>query len=172
MKLPTLVGCTFVILLSFAKAQEPPGMDVRSKIITLPQPVTCDEQTTKPNKSYRYTSSRGVVYLAGMIGEFGCSPRTLAVGGFEVELEQILLNLGRTLGEMNLSHGNVLSCDVFLTDIKSYEKISSVYSELLTNGPPPMSVVEVAALPLGASIQMNCNAAYPEPRGEGLWPAN
>lgn len=167
------VVSTLVFFLCSANAQESiyvpdsPG----AILIPLPKLPTCSEQVTKPSRIYPHAKSRGVVHLAGIIGDLGCSPQTLAGGGFEAELKQILLNLGQSLGELNLSHGEVLTCQTYLTDIGDYEKISSVYREMLTNGPPPMSIVEVSALPFGASVQMNCSAAYPEPRGEGLWPA-
>jgi 2-iminobutanoate/2-iminopropanoate deaminase len=49
---------------------------------------------------------------------------------------------------------NVIKTTVFLADINDYKAVNGVYAQYFTESPPARSAVQVAALPLGALVEI------------------
>jgi 2-iminobutanoate/2-iminopropanoate deaminase len=94
-------------------------------------------------------------------GQIGLNPKTnqLVTGGVEKETKQTLKNLLEVLKASKLSFKNVVKSEIFLTDIKNFEKVNKIYGEFFLKDPKPARVtVEVSNLPKGASIEISCIA--------------
>jgi 2-iminobutanoate/2-iminopropanoate deaminase len=93
-------------------------------------------------------------------GQLGIDPEvgTLVSGGIEAETKQALINLKAVLeaGGSNLSL--VVKTTVFLRDINEFTKMNSVYAEFFNQIPPARSAFQVAALPLGAAVEIEAVA--------------
>jgi 2-iminobutanoate/2-iminopropanoate deaminase len=50
---------------------------------------------------------------------------------------------------------------VFLADMSQFKAMNGVYAEFFPDAPPARSTVQVAALPLGASIEIEAIAIAP-----------
>ena len=99
----------------------------------------------------------GVCYMSGMIGivpEKGA----LIEGGVEEQARQAMQNILTVLEEMNLSAASILKTTVFLTDLNDFGKVNAIYADFFGPDYPARSCVQVAALPLGAQIEIEVTA--------------
>ncbi len=93
------------------------------------------------------------LFCSGMIG---LSPETgsLVEGGIEAEVRQALDNLSTLLADIGSDLQAVVKTTVFLADMAEFAAFNEVYAEYFPTDPPARSTVQVAALPLGARIEV------------------
>ena len=98
-----------------------------------------------------------LIYTAGQLG---VDPQTneIVEGGIESETKQALLNMQAILQEANSDMDCIVKTTVFLKDINDFGKMNSVYGEFFTVNPPARSAFQVAALPKGASVEIEAVA--------------
>ena len=96
----------------------------------------------------------GFVYLSGQVGQ---DPSTgkIVEGGVEREAEQIFAGLGSVLEAAGLTFDDVIRVGVFLTDMASYAAVNSIYARFFHEPFPARTTVAVAALPLGARVEID-----------------
>ena len=89
-------------------------------------------------------------------GQVGVDPATgkLVEGGVEAEARQLFRNLATLLEAAGKSFGDVVRAGVFLTDIGDFAAVNAIYAEALERPFPARPTVAVAALPLGARIEI------------------
>lgn len=84
------------------------------------------------------------------------------VGGGDVQAEtrQVLSNLDAVLKEAGAAPQNVVRCTVFLVDLKDFTAVNEVYADYFKDCPvaPSRSCVQVAALPKGVLVEIDCIA--------------
>lgn len=99
-----------------------------------------------------------LVFTAGQIG---IDPQRgeLVPGGVEAETRQVMRNLSELLEAAGTSLQKVLKTTVFLKDMAEFGRMNAVYGEFFPASPPARSTVQVAALPRGAAIEIECIAA-------------
>ena len=99
----------------------------------------------------------GLIYSAGQIG---LNPATgkLVAGGIEAQTAQALSNLQAILEAAGASLNDVLKTTVFLQDIADFAAMNQVYATFFGDAPPARSAVQVAALPLGALVEIEAFA--------------
>jgi 2-iminobutanoate/2-iminopropanoate deaminase len=102
-------------------------------------------------------ASGGLVFLSGQIGLLP-GTRELAPGGTTAETRQTLANVRTVLSAAGLTAADVVKCTVFLIDMTEFEEMNAVYAEFFSSSPPARSAVGVAALPLGARVEIECIA--------------
>jgi 2-iminobutanoate/2-iminopropanoate deaminase len=54
--------------------------------------------------------------------------------------------------------GHIVKTTIFLTDIAEFSTVNEIYAEAFQDDPPARSTVQVAALPLGALIEIEAIA--------------
>jgi 2-iminobutanoate/2-iminopropanoate deaminase len=93
-------------------------------------------------------------------GQIGLVPETgaLVEGGVEAETRQVLANLGAVLEASGCTLDSVVKTTVFLKDINDFSRVNAIYGEYFTSNPPARSAVQVAALPRGAAVEIECVA--------------
>ena len=87
-------------------------------------------------------------------GQVGISDGALVEGGMAVEFEQALTNMAGLLSSKGASMNDVTKTTVFLTDMADYAEMNRIYLEAFGDHRPARSAVAVAALPVGASIEI------------------
>ena len=93
------------------------------------------------------------LYAAGQIGLIPGEGR-MAGEDLESQTRQALDNLGAVLEESGMDYQNVVSVDVFLSDIDNFSAFNAIYSEYFTENPPARAVVEAARLPRDALVEI------------------
>jgi 2-iminobutanoate/2-iminopropanoate deaminase len=91
----------------------------------------------------------------------GLDPQTggLVRGGTGPETERAMKNLAAVLDAGGLSFADVVKTTVFLVDIADFGIVNEVYGRLIGDRPPARTTVAVAALPIGARIEIEMIAA-------------
>lgn len=97
-------------------------------------------------------------------GQIPLDPATGSIveGEIEDEARQVLANLRAVLeaGESGLDR--VVRTTVYLTDLDLFARVNAVYAEAFDGDPAPARVtIGVAALPLGARIEIDAIALAP-----------
>ena len=92
-------------------------------------------------------------------GQLGLIPATgkLAEGGIEAQAKQALENIGAVL-EAGTDYVNVVKTTCFLADIADFAAFNAVYAQFFKGEVPARSCFQVAALPLGALVEIECIA--------------
>ena len=104
-----------------------------------------------------------LLFLSGQIGtKPGVSPPEVVEGGIEAETRQAMENIKTVLGAAGLGLGDLVKCTIFLADIDDYAAMNSVYVTFFPQDPPARSAMAGSGLALGAKVEIECIAAYPE----------
>src|SRR3989338_11208538 len=92
-------------------------------------------------------------------GQVGIDPKKgRLVEGVEKQTNQAVKNLENVLMSAGLSLKNIVKPTIFLADINDYKKVNEVYGSFFSKNKPARSTVQVAALPLGASVEIEAIA--------------
>ncbi len=75
-------------------------------------------------------------------------------GSIEDLAHMVFKNLSAIAEEAGTSLDNVVKTTVFLADIGDFQKVNGVYSQYFSEPFPARSAFQVAALPLGAAIEV------------------
>ena len=100
----------------------------------------------------------GLVFASGQIP---LDPATgeLVGGEIEQQTEQVLKNLAEVLAAAGTSLDRVLRTTVYLVDLALFPRVNAGYAEHFTSEPQPArATVQVAALPLGAEVEIDAVA--------------
>lgn len=82
----------------------------------------------------------------------------LVAGGIEAQAERVMANLAGALAGAGLSFAEVVKTTIFLTDLSDFAAVNAIYGRHFIAAPPARSTVQVAALPRGAAIEIECIA--------------
>ena len=87
-------------------------------------------------------------------------PRTSSSGGdVEAQARLALQNLAGVLEEAGSSLGRALRLTVYLRDMGDFARVNAVYATFFSaEAPPARAAVEVAGLPKGALVEIDCIA--------------
>ena len=97
-----------------------------------------------------------LVFTAGQIG---LDPATGKLReGLEAQTEQVLANLQAVLTAAGSDLSRVLKTTIFLTNMADFAAVNRIYGRHFGDAPPARSTVAVAALPLGALVEIEAIA--------------
>lgn len=92
-------------------------------------------------------------------GQLGLNPETgVLAEGVRAQADQALKNLGAILHEAGLDYKDVIKTVVFIKNIADFKTVNEVYAQYFTANYPARSCVEVAALPMGGLVEVECVA--------------
>lgn len=94
-------------------------------------------------------------------GQVGIRDGALVEGGTPAEVAQALENLAALLDAEGATLADVVKTTVFLTDLGDYGSMNDAYVAAFGDHRPARSAVGVAALPLGARIEIEAWAHRP-----------
>ncbi len=101
-------------------------------------------------------AASGLVFTAGQIG---LDPATGKLAeGVESQTRQVLANLRAILEAAGSGPDRVLKTTIFLADMADFARVNTIYGEAFGANPPARSTVQVAALPLGALVEIEAIA--------------
>lgn len=94
-----------------------------------------------------------LIFLSGQIP---LDPQSgqLVGGGIESQTRQVLKNIQAVLQATGAEVSHVCKTTIFLTDLTNFSAVNAIYGELFSDEPPARSTIEVSALPLGSSIEI------------------
>ncbi len=95
----------------------------------------------------------GFIFFSGQVGQ---DPTTgkLVTGGIAAEAERVFQNLSSLLKAAGRSFDDVVRAGVFLTNISDFAVLNGVYAKHFSQPFPARTTIGVAALPLGACVEI------------------
>lgn len=94
----------------------------------------------------------GTLYISGQLP---IDPATKAMpDGVKAQTEQSLKNIAAILKEAGYTKDDVVKSTVLLQNIADFGAMNEVYAAFYTENPPARVAYEVAALPLGALVEI------------------
>lgn len=96
------------------------------------------------------------LYISGQLpvdGATGLMPE-----GIEAQTRQSLANIGHILREAGCDYSDVVKTTVLLADIADFGAMNAVYAEHFSQPYPARVCYEVAALPMGARVEIDAVA--------------
>jgi 2-iminobutanoate/2-iminopropanoate deaminase len=93
-------------------------------------------------------------------GQLGLDPKTGELAGpdLDAQARQALKNLHQIVIAGGFELTDIVSVDVFLTQLGLFAAFNKIYSGFFADHRPARAVVEVSALPKGAAIEIKCVA--------------
>ena len=97
------------------------------------------------------------LYISGQLPIDGATGRMAE--GIEAQTRQSLENLGHILREAGDGYADVVKTTVLLADIADFGAMNAVYAQYFTEKMPARVCYQVAALPMGARVEIDATAA-------------
>lgn len=94
-----------------------------------------------------------LIFFSGQVAQDPATGK-LVEGGIEAEARQLFRNLATLLETAGKSFGDVLMARVFLTRIADFAAVNAIYADQFEQPFPSRTTIGVAALPLGASVEV------------------
>lgn len=91
-------------------------------------------------------------------GQLPIDPATgkMIDGDIGAKTQQILKNVAAIAKEAGTELKNTVKTTIFLTDLADFQAVNAAYASHFPEAPPARSTVQVAALPLGSKIEIEC----------------
>lgn len=105
-----------------------------------------------------YSHAAKVGQLLFCSGQIPLDPDTKAIvpGGIEEQTRQVLTNIKALLDSQGVGFSAVVKSTVFLTDLADFPVMNALYAQAFGDHKPARSTIQVAALPLGARVEIEC----------------
>ena len=124
-------------------------------------PKIVPETPSAPKSLAPYSAAAeagGLVFLAGQVG---LDPVTgeRAPDDVAAQARQVMTNIGGVLGDLGLGYDDIVKTTIFLTDMADFAAVNEVYKGYVAEPYPARSTIAVAALPLGAKVEIEMIAS-------------
>ena len=122
------------------------------------QPITTAAAPQAIGPYSQGISAGGFVFVSGQLP---LDPATgqMARGDIRAQTHQALRNLAAVLEAGGASLDHVVRTTIFLADMGDFAAVNEVYGTYFPERPPARATVQVAALPKGARVEIDCIAA-------------
>ena len=104
--------------------------------------------------------SGDLVFISGQI-PLDSATGKLVEGDIAAQAKQSLENLKTVLGAAGLSFADVVKTTIFLTSMGDFAAVNEVYKSYVGEPYPARSTIAVAALPMGAKVEIEMIAVRP-----------
>lgn len=101
-----------------------------------------------------------LLFCAGQIPIDPQHPTGPITGGIKEQTSRVLENIKLILDDQGLNFNHVVKSTVFMTNLADFAGMNEVYAKYFTQDFPARSTIQVAALPRGASIEIEVIAHY------------
>ena len=98
-------------------------------------------------------ASNNIIFTSGQIP---INPKTgkIEAATIEEQTEQVMKNLHYVLAQGGVAFDRVIKTTCFLADMNDFAAFNGVYAKSFPENPPARSCVQVAALPMGAKVEV------------------
>lgn len=90
-------------------------------------------------------------------GQIALDPQTgeLNIATLDQETEQVMQNLKAILNAAGTDFSGVLKSTIFLSDMRFFGDVNTIYGRYFSENPPARETVQVAGLPLGVNVEIS-----------------
>jgi 2-iminobutanoate/2-iminopropanoate deaminase len=124
-------------------------------------PVTAEAAPAAVGPYSHAVRSGGFLFLSG---QTPLDPATgsLVDGGVGDQTRQCLRNLEAVASAGGATLADAVRVGIYVTDMGTFAEVNAAYAEFFTDEPPARSTIGVAALPLGAQVEIDAIVALPD----------
>ena len=123
------------------------------------QAVTTSDAPAPVGPYNQAVQAGGWLYCSGQIPLDPASGEMVGNGDVEAETRQVLRNLQAVLSAAGTDASKVVRTTVYLVDLADFQAVNAIYSEMFGEGiSPARACVQVAALPKGSKVEIDCTA--------------
>ena len=116
--------------------------------------ITSPELTPPVDPFSQAIQVDGFPYFSGQVAQDPASGRVVE-GGVVAETERVFQNLSAVLKAAGKGFHDVVRAGVYLTNMSDYVTLNGIYAKHLSQPFPARTVIGVAALPLGACVEID-----------------
>ena len=122
------------------------------------EPVTASDAPAAVGPYVHAIRSDGLLFCSGQVG---LDPRTGELAGSTAaeQAGRCLENLGAVCAAAGAKLGDAVRMTIYLTDMSTFAEVNEVYASFFESSPPARVAIGVAALPLGASVEIDAVVA-------------
>ena len=101
--------------------------------------------------------ANGMLFISG---QCPINPKTglLEMETIESATHLVMSNIEKLLHAAEMDFTHIVKCSIFLKDLSDFQKVNAIYATYFDSVPPARETVEVARLPLDATIEISCLA--------------
>ena len=96
----------------------------------------------------------GFLFFSGQVAQDPATGRVVE-GGIVAETERVFQNLSAVLEAAGKGFDDVVRAGVYLTSMSDYATVNAIYARHFSQPFPARTAIGVAALPLGASVEID-----------------
>jgi len=96
----------------------------------------------------------GFIFFSGLVAQDPATGK-LVEGGIVAETDRILQNFSAVLKAAGKGFNDVVRAGVYLTNMSDYVAVNSIYAKHFSQPFPARTAIGVAALPLGACVEID-----------------
>jgi 2-iminobutanoate/2-iminopropanoate deaminase len=97
------------------------------------------------------------LYLSGQVG-INPTEGKIVADSVEGQTRQVMRNLEAVLQSADMTFANVVKTTIFLASMDDFQTVNGVYGDYFHTDPPARATIQVAALPLGALVEIEAVA--------------
>ncbi len=105
--------------------------------------------------------SNGLLFCSGQVHVDPDSGQ-LVEGSIGDQTRRCLDNLSIVAAAAGASLDDAVRCGIYVTDIGTFNQVNEAYGTYFGDAPPARSTIGVAALPLGAEVEIDAILAIPD----------
>jgi 2-iminobutanoate/2-iminopropanoate deaminase len=105
--------------------------------------------------------SNGFIFLSGQV-HLDPDSGQLVEGSVGDQTRQCLDNLASVAAAAGAQLTDAVRMGIYVTDVSVYAEVNEAYSAYFESAPPARTTIGVAALPLGAKIEIDAVLAVPD----------
>jgi 2-iminobutanoate/2-iminopropanoate deaminase len=105
--------------------------------------------------------SNGLIFLSGQT-PIDPNTGTLVEGSIGDQTRRCLDNLAVVAAAAGASLDDAVRMGIYVTDISTFREVNEAYGSYFASDPPARSTIGVAALPLGADVEIDAILAQPD----------
>jgi 2-iminobutanoate/2-iminopropanoate deaminase len=154
-KLPIVILLLITVLffsISFSQTHETDQAAVKKEIIKAPLGVPAGLPFSTAVKFGNF------MFLSGLIGT-DLKTSELVSPNVGEQTKQCLETLGLILSQAEMDYSDVVSCTVYLIDLKDYSEMNKAYSAYFPKDPPARTCVQAVKLVREAKVELSFIAA-------------
>ncbi|CAI8387589.1 MULTISPECIES: RidA family protein [unclassified Synechococcus] len=126
---------------------------------TTHQAVTTPDAPAPVGPYNQAVQAGGWLYCSGQIPLDPATGAMVGGGDVEAETRQVLRNLKAVLSAAGTEAAKVVRTTVYLVDLADFQAVNAIYAEMFGSGvSPARACVQVAALPKGSKVEIDCIA--------------
>jgi 2-iminobutanoate/2-iminopropanoate deaminase len=123
--------------------------------------VTADGAPKAAGPYSHAVKSNGLIFLSG---QTPIDPNTgsLVAGSIADQTRRCLDNFSVVAAAAGASLDDAVRMGIYVTDISTFKEVNEAYGSYFASDPPARSTIGVAALPLGAQVEIDAILAQPD----------